>query len=192
VNGIFLSILTTLGLTIVVSLVEIRTISKSSFKACVTGWFFLYFALLLVGNIAAAVFASYSFVSKIPVSLQNLSPYLDGFLGVFAFSAVISRMNVTLFDKGVLTIDEWIGKSRDNAGAASIAAEARIEQDHVERNAKALDGLLTSTELETYVQKYCGQATVDAAKKAANPELYMRLELAGRPEAASIIKERKK
>jgi hypothetical protein len=124
--------------------------------------------------------------------LKALSPYLYGFLGVFAFSAIVSRINVTLFDKGVLTIDEWIGKARDNATAASIAGQVRRDYASVERNARELQRLLQADELETYVRRYCGEPTLEEAKKAPNPVLYMALELGGKPQASSIIKERKR
>jgi hypothetical protein len=184
----------TFGLTVLVSLVEIKQSSKSSFQACIAGWYFAYLGLLFTGNSVAAAFASYFIESKVPASLRA-SPLalcaLYGFLGVFAFSAIVSRINVTLFDKGVLTIDEWIGKARDNATAASIAGQVRRDYDRVERNARELQELLRPDELATYVQRYCGDPSLAEANKAPNKMLYLALELGGKPQASSIIRERR-
>ncbi len=47
------------------------------------------------------------------------------FVGVFGFEALLKNINVTLFGKGVLSIEDWISKARDVAVAAAIASNTR-------------------------------------------------------------------
>jgi hypothetical protein len=44
-------------------------------------------------------------------------------IGVFGFHGIIKNVNVSIYGKGFLTLDDWISKARDNAVAATNTAQ---------------------------------------------------------------------
>jgi hypothetical protein len=67
--------------------------------------------------------------------------FFFAFLGVFGFEAVLQNMNITFFNKGVLSINDWISKARDNAVAAAIESQTRGGFDAAQRAAGRLKDL---------------------------------------------------
>jgi hypothetical protein len=104
-------------LTLLVSVTEVRTKSKAGFGSCFTFAFVLHVVIFDVGNFAAAWAGTFVLRDKLSPLLAAspgdilLAAFAYAFIGVFAFSFIISRMNVTFLDKGVLTIEDWTGKA---------------------------------------------------------------------------------
>ncbi len=48
---------------------------------------------------------------KLPESLKPYYFLFAPFFGVFGFETVLKNTNITMFDKGVLTIQTWIEKA---------------------------------------------------------------------------------
>jgi hypothetical protein len=190
------TILFAVGLTLLISLIEIVSKSKTGFQASCWNWYFLlYFVILTIGNSVAAIFSS--MVLKLSSQLDFLSPFLNAFFGVFAFEGVMSNTNITFLDKGVLTIQDWIGKARDNAIAVAVERQARRQQQDRNKIASALVEV-DEGKLDTYMDKHLGRKAFDsisaaAAKHGANAKLYKALEFATRDpnNAAAIVKDLK-
>jgi hypothetical protein len=98
---------------------------------------------------------------------------VDAFLGVFGFQGIIKNVNLSVYGKGILTIDDWISKARDNAVAASVEHYSAKEQAMTVSLAKQLSKLEATT-LNGAVLATLGEgqvATLEAlaAKEKADP-----------------------
>ena len=100
-----------------ISVIEIRHQSRAELRSCFGVAFLLYLAILLVGNVGTTLLAI-TVVGEADLPGPNWFWY--GFVGVFGFEALLQNINVTMFGKGVLSINLWISKARDNAVAAAI------------------------------------------------------------------------
>src|SRR5207248_2674452 len=110
--------------------------------------------------------------------------FAAAFFGVFAFQGVLRNMNVTIFNKGVMTIQDWIAKASDSAVAAAIAKQARLD---LARQRAIVERLMEMPieEVNTYVLQLLGSNTGAALDEAARREhadkkLYKALELASK------------
>jgi hypothetical protein len=116
-------------------------------------------------------------------------------LGVFAFETILKNTNVTMFDRGVLTIQDWIEKALNVAVAASIETQENIKQRQDEILYKKIMSL-PEEDINTRVLNKLGGGTVeklDAAAKAsgANTKQYKALQLVSslsRSEGAALLK----
>jgi hypothetical protein len=114
----------------------------------------------------------------------SLAPYyfiLCPFFGVFGFETVLKNTNITMFDKGVLTIQNWIEKALNGAAAAAIDQQENLKQDAGSRLVTKLMAL-SEEEINTRVLHKMGPGTVqelEAAAKAssANTKQYKILQL---------------
>jgi hypothetical protein len=103
-----------------IALIEISSKAKTTkLRACLVGPSFFYWAVLSFGNTVTTLLASVAVV-KLPTSLSDFYFLLSPFFGIFAFETVLKNTNITMFDKGVLTIQNWIDKALDAAAAAAI------------------------------------------------------------------------
>ena len=60
------------------------------------------------------------------------------FVGVFGFEVILKNMNLTLFGKGVLTINDWIQKARDVTVAGAIKSQTTKNVAHLNNLANTL------------------------------------------------------
>lgn len=102
------------------------------------------------------------------------------FIGVFAFQSIIKNMNVTILDKGVLTIQDWIDKAKTGAAAAAILHD--VERTEIERGRLAQElAAVADGKLNAFVASKLPAAAgvnivpqLDASANAnnADPKLY--------------------
>jgi hypothetical protein len=167
--------------TLLISLIEIPNKSNAGLQAsCQTWQFTLYLAIFTLGNGVAAILASLIFT--FPAKLASLSPFLYAFFGVFAFEGVMSNTNITFLDKGVLTVQDWIEKARDNAIAAALVRLGKRQQQDRNRLAAKLM-VLEEGELDTYMDNHLGKEifvliVASAAAHGPNGKLFKALEFA--------------
>jgi hypothetical protein len=116
-----------------------------------------------------------------PGDLAGYSGLLSVFFGVFAFQTILKNTNVTVFDQGVLTIQDWIDKTLNAAASAAIA---RQEDLKAERESRLVARLMTlqESDINTRVLARIGRGAVaelDAAAQAsgADPRQYKILQL---------------
>ncbi len=159
------SVVFAIVLTLVVGLIEISYKSKASFKACLWNWSFpLYLAIFMLGN-GVATLLSFLFV-KLPGQLAAYLAFLSAFFGVFAFQVIMSNTNITFLGKGVLTIDDWVSKARDQAVAAAIQTEAQNADRARNAVASELEGI-DEGRLDAYMDSILGPSEFEAIKAAA-------------------------
>lgn len=104
------------------------------------------------------------------------------FLGVFGFKVLLQNINVTFFGKGVLSINDWIYKARDNAVASAIESQTNADSLRSQKLANRLKELSDDT-LRAHVINALGtirlqelEATAQSA--GADARLTMALVLA--------------
>jgi hypothetical protein len=179
-TGFVWSLSIAVALSLLIAFIEIPSKSKSQFRACLVGSSFFYWLVLSFGNVITTLLASLA-VAKLPASLALYYPLLTPFFGVFGFETVLKNTNITMFDKGVLTIKDWIDKAANVAVAAAIAKQEDLNEK--ERNVLITQLMkLSAKEINTRILTKLGSQAVgelDAAAKAsaADPKLYKVFQL---------------
>jgi hypothetical protein len=179
--------------SILIATIDIPWKSKASLSACWGSVFLIYVTVIGFGNVITSLFALRMMKENAPSGLENWHPLLAAFAGVFAFEAVLGKTNITVFDRGVLTIQDWVNKARDVAVEAAIARSVRMQR---ELDLATADRLMTLPEskLNAHISQSLGPGSVAALEAAAkadksDPQYYKALELATKEpvRAASIV-----
>lgn len=192
-NDLAIAVTVAAALSLLIGTIEILFQSKANLRASLSGSFALYLLILVVGNTGTTLLAS-SLLSggDLPPTLPGPGWFWFAFVGVFGFEAILKNVNVTLFGNGVLSINDWISKARNNATATAIAAYATASVEQEKRLAGELK-TLPGGELNTHALHLLGAealaALLQAAAEAqADERLYLALAIAeARPEEAKAI-----
>ena len=175
-------------LTLLLVFIEVPFQSKTRPTACLHWSTFLYFLISTIGYCAGTFLAA-----------NVASPNLPGhplfwhvFFGVFGFHILLRQTNITIFDKGVLTIQDWIQKALDKAVSESLKTELSQDLQATISAARRLKEL-PEKELNLYVEQYLGAGKVatledGAASSGTDPGHYKAFALARhKPEGAEAI-----
>ncbi len=119
-----------IALSLVLAYIEIVSEAKKPFRSCIVAQSFFYALLLAFGNVVTTLLSA-TVVSKLSVPLAPYYFLFAAFIGVFAFQSILKNMNVTILDKGVLTIQDWTDKAKAAAAAAAILHD--IERTDIDR-----------------------------------------------------------
>jgi hypothetical protein len=185
------------ALSLLIAFIEIPSKSKSQLRACLVSASASYWLVLSFGNVITTLLASLAVV-KLPASLAPYYPVLTPFFGVFGFETVLKNTNITMFDKGVLTIQNWIEKASNAAVAAAIAKQEDIKESEDTMLVEKLM-MLSEIEINTRVLRKMGDHAVgdlDAAAKAssADPKRYKVFQLVStlnRSERAALLRDKR-
>ena len=174
------AIIIAIVLSFLIACIEIPSRSKCQLRACFVGASFIYWVVLSFGNSITTVLASLP-VAKLPANIISFHFLLSAFFGVFGFEIVLKNTNITIFDKGVLTIQNWIEKALNAAAAAAIDRQENLKQNE---QTQLVDKLmaLSEQEINTRILHKIGPETVQKLEAAANassanPKLYKVLQL---------------
>lgn len=166
--------------TFLLVVIEISRAAKTSLKFAFRGPTFVFFLISCLGNIFTTVVAAVVLSGKIP---DVGPPWLWlSIIGVFGFETLLQRVNVTVADVGVLTINDWITKAKDAATADAIEAEVNAKEIDAKKLADRL-ATLDEDVLNAHVLNILGAGkvtTLDAAsaQERANAKLVKALALA--------------
>jgi hypothetical protein len=127
-SDVMLALSIAVALSLLIACIEIPSKSKAQIRACFVVHSFFYWLILSVGNVTTTILASLAVV-KMPVGLTPYYFVLCPFFGVFGFETVLKNTNVTMFDRGVLTIQNWIEKALNAAAGAAIDQQENIKQE---------------------------------------------------------------
>ncbi len=128
--------------SILIGVIEMMSRSRAALSSCLTSATLTYLLILLVGNVATTMLASVATAdhfSERSISAVHESTHSEeqadalekrmlagpvwfwwAFIGVFGFEVLLQNVNISMFGQGVLSINDWINKARDNAvGAAN-------------------------------------------------------------------------
>lgn len=122
VGPVSISVLIAIVLSSLIALTEIRYRSKVRWGACITRGLFLYVAALGFGStvttVIVALVADYDWAGA-------WSPLINAVGGLGVFFGVLNNVNITYFDQGLLTIQNWTRKTRDIAEEADLKKETK-------------------------------------------------------------------
>jgi len=113
-----------IALSAILASIEIVREAKKPLASCMIWQSLLYVVLLAFGNVITTLLAAVPAVKTGP-AYAHYHFLFAAFLGVFAFETILRNMNVTVLDKGVFTIQDWLDKAKVNAAAAAIANDVR-------------------------------------------------------------------
>jgi hypothetical protein len=119
--------------SVLLSIVQIPAQSKTSLRSCFVIQSAIYCLIVCFGNTVTTILAA-SAVVKLPSSLQQYYFVMAPFFGVFGFETILKNTNITMFDKGVLTIQDWITRSLNAAAGAAIEKEEDSNHSHPPRS----------------------------------------------------------
>jgi len=182
------------GLSLVIACIEIPSRSKCPLRACFIAASFFYWLVLSFGNVISTVLASLAVV-KLPTAIASYYFALSAFFGVFGFETILKHTNITMFDRGVLTIQNWIEKALNAAAAAAIDQQENLKENEETRLAGKLMAL-SEMEINTRILHKMGPDTVqkleaDANASSGDVKLYKVLQLVAtlsRSEAAALLR----
>jgi hypothetical protein len=165
--------------SLLICFIELRAKSGVGLSLPPRGSFFLYLAIVILGNLISTGMASAT-----PVPVTGMPAWLwSAFIGVFGFEVIIQNLNLTFKNNGVLTVSDWINKARDSAVADAIEAGADADERKINLLAQKLR-LIDLAELNTYVDSFLAdenavaQLTQRASDQKLDERLYKALALA--------------
>jgi len=191
----YLALLFAFLLSVLVCLIDVpRSAKTTSLRTVLHPWSLFYFLILLAGNTLATIAVGPSILEKL-TALKRFYPYLAAAFGVFGFRGIISNLNVTIFQKNILTFDTWITAARNQAIAETIRRNVEAASDELYRNANAIAREVDEAQLNAAIAQEKGPEAVAILEKAAatahaDPKHYKSLELmkAYPGKARSILK----
>jgi hypothetical protein len=191
--------LVALLLTYVMLLVEVLLRAKATFKATLNLPCLFYLVVLAFGNVLMTLFALPQLDGRISEPLRPwVQPLLAAFAGCFAFHGVLSNMNITFFQKKLLTFDDWIAKARSLAAGAANEKQGALDAEEDIAIARRLAALHPG-KLNAYVAEYLPGTDIRelesrARANGADAPLYKALELAtkDRRKAKAILRAHKR
>ncbi len=167
--------------SILICAIEVKFESKKvTFRNCITSSFALYGLIVFIGNAvttllvaatlgelldvppgapAAASQASSGFPVKVGM-FKRVPWFWYAFIGVFGFEVLVQKINVSFHDIGLLSINDWMNKARENAVGMAIEAQA----DANEKRAQTLAGklrMLPEADLNAQVLNILGPQRLD-------------------------------
>ena len=184
-------------LTFLICVIEFPNQAKVSLRACLVWTSVPYLIIRAIGNAVTTVLA-YPLLKPRLGDLLDPSSYmlafLDALAGVFAFHFVLSQTNVTVFQKSVLTIEDWITKALENAIGPANKKEAELAEDRLQRLVGDLDLSLTDeNKLNAQIDTAMGAGTAarlaaEATESGSDVKMYKLLTFAtAKPDRAGSI-----
>lgn len=168
--------------SLLLAFMEIPNRSRTPLRPCLSGQSFAYWVVLSFGNAVTTLLASLA-VTKMPPSLSEFRWLFCAFFGVFGFEAILKNTNITMFDRGVLTIQDWTEKALNMAAAEAIAGQellrSRLEARLVARlMALEEEDLNTRILQKTNDAQAVGKLQQSARDSGANSKQYKAFQLA--------------
>ncbi len=111
--------------SLILAAIEISGEAKKPLRPCLISQSLFYSLLLMFGNVITTLLAA-PLVAKMSPSLSPYYFLFAAFFGIFAFETILKNTNVTVLDKGVLTIQDWIKKAKTAAAAAAIERDIAL------------------------------------------------------------------
>lgn len=181
-NNIWLAIIASSILSILLSFIQITSDSRIFIIKCYFTLTFLFYVLIsIVGNILTTLLSA-SIVDSYISSRTDETMLLQGpawiwyaAFGVFGFEALIQKINVTFFDKDVLSINDWLTKAKKSATSAILEKYADLKTERTQMLAYQLAEVLDDQSIHTLASKQLGNERytriVQAAQNNANINL---------------------
>lgn len=188
------AIVIAIALSLFLASVDIVSEAKKPLRSCLVAQSLIYVVLLAFGNVITTLLAAIPAVKTGPAFAEYHFLFAS-FLGVFAFQTILKNMNVTILDKGVLTIQDWLDKAKLNAAAAAIVNDVRrtdLDRGHLaERLSRVAEDKLNAF-IATKLPIGDGSSIVtkleaEAKANSANSKLYKAYALVAAVNRSEIL-----
>jgi hypothetical protein len=200
-SDIGIALLVSIPVTILLAFIQlVSDAERYDLRAYSTLFLFCYIVILCIGNVIAIAFSPVVLDSHLAslatdpskMPLKGPAWFWYDVAGIFAFEALLKRVNVTIFDKGVLSISDWITKAKNSARAATIQKASTIETREKQQCGRQLyDKYKGSNSIRTFVaqhlpERYTKIEAFITARPTIDAELYLANILAN--ERLDIVK----
>lgn len=183
-NDISYALVASVFITIVLSSIQIFSDTKiKEVKPHLTIQLFFYVFVMAIGNIITTLTAS-SFIDDLIAEKQN-SFFSRGpvwlwysFIGVFGFEIIIQRINISIFDKGLLTVSDWITKAKNTSVSATLerASELNLMEKQQLAN-RYYSSFANKSEIHAAAVAYLGEEKYQKIVDSANKNTALTIEL---------------
>lgn len=113
--------------TLLLVTIQLLQSADCSMRAMASMHSLLYLLIFVIGNIMATILAAEMLAQQLSNELSAYAPFLQAFAGVFSFQFVLGNTNISVFQKDVLAINDWITQAKQLA--IQKAQERQIELD---------------------------------------------------------------
>ena len=155
-SAILLSAVLSLLLTFIQITVDAKT---NNIRGILTLSFIFYSLIMIFGNTITTL-ASASIIDNFfsessgneekEITLSGPAWIWYSTLGVFGFEAIIQKINITFFDQGVLSINDWLTKAKKSATAATLVKIVDLEIQDAQKLALQLTQKKDSASIHTF------------------------------------------
>lgn len=168
-SDLYIALLASSILTIILAIVQIASDSKTTnLNGILTLSFLLYVVIMAFGNAVTTLISAGiidHFLADTPQQDSGIKQqFLIGpiwiwysFLGVFGFEAIIQNINITFFDKGVLSISDWLTYAKKSATEATLEKISKIDIENTQRLAQKLIDTKNSSSIHTFASLKLGE-----------------------------------
>lgn len=165
-NDVSIAIIISSVLTILLALIQISTDSKSTdLRGILSLSLVFYILVMMIGNVITTLTSASivnSYMTK-KTDADGTQIFLIGpiwiwysFFGVFGFEAIIQKINITFFDQGVLSINDWLTKAKKAATAATLENIVKLDFEDTQKLAKQLIETKDTTAIHTFASVKLG------------------------------------
>lgn len=148
-------------LSLLLAFIQITTDAKTSDVRGLLTLSFVFYALIVIfGNIITTLASasiidnyfsvSYDSVGGNQIILSEPTWIWYSTFGVFGFEAIIQKINITFFDQGVLSINDWLTKAKKSATAATLDKIVNLEIQDAKKLALGLIRTKDSASIHTF------------------------------------------
>lgn len=165
-SDVSIAIIISSVLTILLALIQISTDSKSTdLRGILSLSLVFYILVMMIGNVITTLTSASivnSYMTK-KTDADGTQIFLIGpiwiwysFFGVFGFEAIIQKINITFFDQGVLSINDWLTKAKKAATAATLENIVKLDFEDTQKLAKQLIETKDTTAIHTFASVKLG------------------------------------
>lgn len=130
-NDASLAVILSTILSFLLAIIQISGDAKTrDLRGVFTLSLMFYILIMIIGNVITTLAAASiidNYLKNIDEANSTNQLFLVGpiwlwycFFGVFGFEAIIQKINITFFDQGVLSINDWLTKAKKSATAATL------------------------------------------------------------------------
>jgi len=147
-------------LSILLSTIQVSSDAKAyDSRSLFTLPFFFFVVMSIIGNCMTTLVA----IGIVDAFQEDRAQVLAGprwiwysFVGVFGFELIVQKINITFFDQGVLSINDWITKAKKNATGATVERLANLLTEDGQKLANKLCEKLDDQSIKTLAMKQLG------------------------------------
>lgn len=192
-DPVHIAVAVSVGLSILLTYVELASESGESGQALFCFDSFAYLILVTIGNGLLTYLAPDAIPDGfIDESAAAATPVWVWYTltGVFGFNAVLRNLDIKILSQSFLSFIEALQKARDNATEAIVERAVDIESQASVKLAKELKATLSGEELDTLIVHTIGGSEIDEIENVTQQRVdprYLKALLLAKTDPASAV-----